>query len=347
MTNSILIAGPCAAESEEQLTATARFLQEQLNCRNMKLDYFRAGVWKPRSKPSEFKGAGKKALPWLKKIQEDYQVDVCVEVAKPEHIDLCEKYGIKTMWIGGRTTVNPFDVDELADCVRGRDLNIMVKNPVIPDLKLWMGSIERFLNAGVSKVMAIHRGFSEHRENVFRNSPLWEIPIELKVQYPEIPLICDPSHIAGDKRYLKEIAQIALDYGFDGLMLETHYRPETALSDVKQQVTPEELGELLANLIFKSPMNSPTEEKLRKQRNLIEHIDYQISLLLRKRMEVVDTIARIKVENNLPIVNPKQFKKVIENYQVNAMKDEIYQEFIKQYLDLLHQTSIKRQQNNE
>ena len=343
MSDSILIAGPCAAENEEQLLATAAGLAENLELTGQKLDYFRTGVWKPRSQPKEFKGAGKKALEWLKKVQTVYGFRVCVEVAKPEHIDACEKAGIKAVWIGSRTVVNPFVVQELADSIRGRGFTVMVKNPIIPDIKLWIGSIERFMEAGISNILAIHRGFAQQNENIFRYSPLWEIPIELKVNFPDIPLLCDPSHIAGNKKYLRQLSQIALDFGFNGLMIESHYKPQEALSDAKQQISPEELVALLNSLTFKSSLTSPVENDLRKQRTLIAHIDDQISQLFAKRMSIIDAIGKIKNENNLPLVQPQQFNKVVKTYIENGLHDENYSKFIQKFLELLHQSSIQRQ----
>ena len=347
MSNPLLIAGPCAAESEEQLMTTAGMLSKQLKAHQFELAYFRAGVWKPRSKPTEFKGAGKKAIAWLKQIEQLYGFTPCVEVAKPEHIDLCEKQGVTTFWIGARTSVNPFLTEELAEAAKGRDLTIMVKNPMVPDLKLWIGAIERFQKAAVKQVLAIHRGVADANENIFRNAPCWEMPIELKMQFPDMPLICDASHIAGNKRYLQTLSQIALDFSFDGLMLETHYNPAVALSDIQQQITPEELIHLLKSLVFKEQLNSPVEDALRKQRHLIEHIDTQINRLFQERMKVVDAIAEIKATNKLPIVDPKQFKKVKERYMKEALQDEDYITFLSQYLDLLHQTSIQRQLKHE
>ncbi|MEG2070543.1 MAG: 3-deoxy-7-phosphoheptulonate synthase, partial [Bacteroidales bacterium] len=253
----IIIAGPCSAESEEQLYCTAQQLYDHLLLSSHKLSYFRTGIWKPRSRPKEFQGAGKAALPWLNKINRDFGFPICVEVASPEHLHDCLEAGIKTVWIGSRTAVNPFVVQELADTVKGEEITVLVKNPIVPDLKLWIGNIERFLNASVKEVIAIHRGFSEKNERVYRYHPMWDIPIELKVHYPDIPIICDPSHISGNKKHIAQISQIALDYGFNGLMIETHYRPKEALSDARQQITPIELTHLLAHLSFKSTLTSP------------------------------------------------------------------------------------------
>lgn len=340
----VIIAGPCAAESKEQLFTTASQLRQQFSESEIKLSFFRVGVWKARSNPNAFKGLGEIALPWLKEISEEFDLPVCVEIAKPEHVDLCLKYGINSVWIGSRTVVNPFDVQELADALSGTDMTVMVKNPIVPDLNLWAGGIERVMKAGISKIYAIHRGFAEMKENVLRNKPLWEIPIELKVKYPEIPIICDPSHIAGNTQYIPTIAQIALDYGFNGLMIETHCCPNQALSDAEQQITPAQLYNMLHSLIFKYRNDSPDEELLRKQRNLIHDIDSQIAELLVKRMLVVDEIAVIKTLYNIPIIQSNQWNNVVKRYQKNSLPDEHYASFIEKFLELLHQQSILRQQ---
>lgn len=347
MKNNILIAGPCAAENEEQVLTTAALLSEQLSKNNFTLSYFRSGIWKPRTSPDAFSGVGEEALPWLRKVQEKYGIPVCVEAAKPEQFALCEQFGITTFWIGARTTVNPFLVEELCQAVKGRPYTIIVKNPMVPDLRLWIGAIERFQQAGIEHIIALHRGFREQTENIYRNSPSWDIPIELNVRFPDIPLICDASHIAGDKQFLREIAQLALDYNFDGLMFESHENPEKALCDARQQLTPEELVALLKSLTFKEIASSPVEQELAKLRRQIELVDNQISRLLTKRMKLVDDIAGIKAAHNLPIVEPKQFKKVIERYEKTALKDANYELFLTDFLEILHHHSIKRQQEFE
>ena len=343
MSKPIIIAGPCAVESEEQLLLTANGLNEAFSARGLSLDFFRAGVWKPRSKPDDFSGLGEEALPWLQQIQTELGIPVCVEVSASEQLDLCEKFGIKAFWIGARTAVNPFDVQEIATAARNRDFTVMVKNPMVADLKLWAGNIERFLNAGITKMMTIHRGFADSSESVYRNRPSWEIAIDLKVRFPHIPLLCDPSHIAGQRQYIAQLSQIALDYGYDGLMIESHHHPKTALSDAEQQLTPDDLAQLLSGLKFKNELSSPAENELRKQRTQIHNIDTQLSVLLNKRMQIVDSIAQIKKEHNLPVVQPEQWNKVVRMYQDNSLQDNDYQEFINNFLELLHQSSIKRQ----
>lgn len=339
----IWIAGPCAVESEEQVWATARQLYEEVRRYGLCLDYFRAGVWKPRSHPDSFPGLGEQALPWLAEIQSELGFQVCVEVLNPEHVVLCEQYGIRTVWIGARTGVNPVEVQKLANAVSHKPFTVLVKNPLVADLKLWMGNIERFLQAGVHQVMAVHRGFPDNKENVLRNAPCWEIPIALKVHYPEIPILCDPSHLCGQTTYIPQMAQIALTYGFDGLMTECHADPQNALSDAAQQLTPAQWATMASQL--KCPTNAPDRELVR-QRALLENVDHQLSQLLWQRMQIVDEIARIKREHLLPVVQPQQWQKVVERYH-QPEQDELYRRFLDQFLPLLHQYSVLRQQDDK
>jgi chorismate mutase len=339
LNNKILIAGPCAAESESQLRITA----DQINQLQIPISYFRAGIWKPRSHPNDFSGAGIEALDWLKKIKRDYNYKICVEVARGDQVQLCIDNQIDAIWIGARTTVNPFLVQEIADRVKDQPIDIFVKNPITPELKTWIGAIERIKAAGIHTIMAVHRGFSIDKEQVFRNNPMWEIPIILKSHFPDIPLLCDASHISGTIDYIPEISQIALDYGFDGLMLEVHHDPKHALSDASQQLTPEQFLHLIKSLNFKSSISTSTEMELLKHRNLIALIDTQISELLRKRMEIVDEIAKIKQSNNIALLQPEQWKSVVTKYLANALPDPEFQDFITNFLDLLHQASLKRQ----
>ena len=336
----VLIAGPCAVESEHQLFTTAELLSQEIKRTGIALDYFRAGVWKPRSNPNSFKGLGNEALPWLGEVQRGFGIRVCTEVMTAKQVDACAKAGITTLWVGARTGVNPVEVQKIADAVKEKPFTILVKNPIVPDLNLWIGNIERFLQAGVSQVIAVHRGFANGNENVYRNAPCWEIPIDLKVHYPELPILCDPSHLCGNVKWIPQVAQLALNYGFNGLMLETHYSPAEALSDASQQLTPAQWGDLIQSLTFKTDM--PNAELI-KQRALLEHVDTQLSELLAKLIEIVDEIARIKKENNLPVVQPKQWQQVTERYLKEGL-DPAYRDFLAQFLELLHQTSIQRQQ---
>ncbi len=336
----ILIVGPCAAESEQQLMTTAAQLHAERQAGGVSLDYFRAGVWKPRSHPDSFAGVGEAALPWLSEVQSRYGVPVCTEVMTARQVELCERHNIFAVWVGARTAVNPNEVQQIADAVKGKPFTVLVKNPLVPDLKLWAGNVERFLKADIRQVMAVHRGFADSNENVFRNAPRWEIPIDLKVRYPELPILCDPSHLCGQTQWIRQMAQLALVYGFNGLMMECHCQPSLALSDADQQLTPHQWVEMIRQLKFKN--NAPNRE-LMVQRALLESVDIQLSELLAKRMRIVDEVARIKKQNDLPVVQPQQWQQVRERY-LNANQDAQYKEFIEQFLEILHQNSIKRQQ---
>ncbi|MBQ6156675.1 MAG: bifunctional 3-deoxy-7-phosphoheptulonate synthase/chorismate mutase type II [Bacteroidales bacterium] len=336
----IWIAGPCAAETREQVLETARQLVEQSRLASIKLDYYRAGAWKVRSTPDSFTGAGENALPWLEEVQETWQVPVCVEVMNARQVELCAKHDIHTVWVGARTAVNPTEVQQIADAVRHSGFTVIVKNPVIPDLKLWIGNIERFLKADVRQVMAVHRGFPDAQENVYRNAPVWQIPIDLKVRMPELPILCDPSHLCGQVRWIPEVAQIAMNYGFDGLMTECHCTPQQALSDAEQQMTPMQWAEMITGLDLR---NDTPDLSLVKQRAKLENIDNQLSELLYQRMLISDEIADIKRKNHIAVVQPQQWQQVVKRY-LKHPEDSAYQEFIDKFLELLHQTSIKRQQ---
>lgn len=336
----IWIAGPCAVESREQLLTTAAQLVEQSQLIHFPLHYFRAGAWKMRSTPDSFTGAGETALPWLQEVQKTYKTPVCLEVMNAAQVDLCAKFDIHAIWIGARTAVNPSEVQQIADSVRHTDFTVMVKNPIIPDLKLWMGNIERFQQADIRNVIAIHRGFSDAQENIYRNAPLWQIPIELKVRMPELPILCDPSHLCGQVRWIPQIAQLAMNYGFNGLMTECHHNPSCALSDAAQQMTPAEWANMLSHLDLRT---DAADIALVKHRSLLENIDYQLSELLYQRMKLVDEIADIKRENHIAVVQPKQWQQVVKRYQKHT-DDPEYQNFLKKFLELLHQSSIERQQ---
>lgn len=335
----IWIAGPCAAESREQILTTAEQLMTCSQEAGFELNYFRAGAWKVRSIPDCFTGAGEAALPWLQEIQIMHHIPVCVEVMNARHVELCAKHDIHAIWVGARTCVNPIEVQQIADAVKHSDFTVMVKNPMIPDLKLWMGNINRFLQADIQKVMAIHRGFTDAKENVYRNAPVWQLPIELKVQMPELPILCDPSHLSGNAHWVAEIAQVAMTYGFNGLMVECHCQPETALSDRGQQITPTEWAKMIAKLDLRS--DTP-DLSLVKQRSILESIDNQLSELLYQRMTVADEIGKIKRQQHIAVVQPQQWQEVVKRYNKHQ-EDADFQEFIEKFLELLHQTSIKRQ----
>ena len=335
----IWIAGPCAAESREQLLDTAAQLVEQAREKGISLHYFRAGAWKVRSSPDSFSGAGETALPWLQEVQNTYQIPVCVEVMNAHQVELCAKYDIQAIWVGARTSVNPVEVQQIADAVKHSAFTVLIKNPMIPDLKLWIGNIERFLQADIQQVMAVHRGFPDVQENIFRNAPFWNIPIELKVQMPELPILCDPSHLCGKVEWIPEVAQLAMNYGFNGLMVECHPHPEQALSDAGQQMTPIEWADVISRLDLR---NDTANLNLVKQRSTLENIDNQISTLLYQRMKIIDEIAEIKRKNHIAVVQPQQWQQVVKRYEKHP-EDASYQEFIEHFLELLHQYSIERQ----
>lgn len=335
----IWIAGPCAAESREQLLATVAELMEQSALVGVRLDYFRAGIWKVRSVPGSFCGAGEEALPWLQEVQRTYGVPACVEVMSARQLELCAAYGIRTVWVGARTCVNPTEVQQIADAVQGSDFTVLVKNPMIPDLRLWEGNIERFLKAGIRQVMAVHRGFTDAQENIYRNAPLWQIPIDLKVHLPELPILCDPSHLCGQVRWIPQVAQLAMNYGFNGLMIECHHNPAQALSDAEQQLTPAQWATLVSGLDLRA---NAADLDLVKQRSLLENVDNQLSELLYQRMMLVDEIAEIKKAKHIAVVQPKQWQEVVKRYQKHP-EDTAYQKFLEKFLELLHQSSIERQ----
>ena len=335
----IWIAGPCAAESREQLLDTAAQLVEQAREKGISLHYFRAGAWKVRSFPNSFSGAGETALPWLQEVQNIYQIPVCIEVMNAHQVELCAKHDIHAVWVGARTSVNPVEVQQIADAVKHSAFNVLIKNPMIPDLKLWIGNIERFLQADIQQVMAVHRGFPDVQENIYRNAPFWHIPIELKVQMPELPILCDPSHLCGKVEWIPEVAQLAMNYGFNGLMVECHSHPKDALSDAGQQMTPSEWADMISRLDLR---NDTANLNLVKQRSTLENIDNQISTLLYQRMKIVDEIAEIKRKNHIAVVQPQQWQQVVERYEKHK-EDSDYQLFIEKFLQLLHQSSIDRQ----
>lgn len=335
----IIIAGPCSAESKEQVLSTARQIKE-----NGKVRFFRAGVWKPRTRPGSFEGIGEKALEWLAEAKQQTGLKTCVEVATPKHIKLAVESGVDALWIGARTVSNPFSVQELADALRNYDIPVMVKNPINPDIELWIGAIERIHKAGIDKIAAIHRGFYPFEKTNLRNIPKWEIPIELKTRYPNLPLINDPSHIAGDTKFIKEIVHKAIDINFDGLMIETHITPHKALSDSKQQITPEELKDLLNTFSFKkSFVLKPEQQELEYLREKIDSIDKQMLELLSKRMNIIEQIGEYKKNNNIAVFQLKRWKEIINQRLEFGKELNLSPEFIKQILEIIHKESIMRQ----
>ncbi len=336
----IVISGPCSAESEKQVLSTAVAL-----AKTGKVDALRAGIWKPRTRPNSFEGMGEPALKWLKDAGNATGLPVTTEVANAQHVDLALKYGIDILWIGARTTVNPFSVQEIADALKGVDIPVMVKNPVNPDLQLWIGALERINQAGITKIAAIHRGFSSFEKSPFRNSPKWELPIELKTLCPDLPIICDPSHIAGNRELLSFISQKALDLAMDGIMVEAHIHPQTAMSDADQQITPERLAVILGDLVVRESVskNSEFKNQLDQLRKIIDELDEEIVQKLSSRMKIAEKIGAYKRDQNVTILQVKRWEEISNRWLALAQALGLNDEFTKKLLQLIHKESIRMQ----
>jgi len=335
----LIISGPCSAESEEQVIETARLLADS------KVKIFRAGIWKPRTRPDTFEGLGSVALPWIKRVKEETGMLTAIEVANVWHLKEALKYGVDIVWVGARTTANPFAVQELADGLRGLDIPVFIKNPINPDIELWIGAFERLNKAGIKKLAAIHRGFSYYGHSPYRNMPQWEIPIELKRRIPELPIITDPSHICGNRDLLFSISQTAMDLDFDGLFIESHYKPETALSDKDQQITPDELKTLLAGLIHrKSEIDNTRQlESLTEYRRQIDHWDTELIRVLRNRMSISEEIGKYKKKENITILQTERWSEILEDRLAKARQLGMSDQFIIQIFKQIHQESISFQ----
>lgn len=336
----LIIAGPCSAETEEQVLLTAQGIRDIPG-----LKYFRAGVWKPRTRPNSFEGNGEKALPWLQRVKTELGLPTIVEVATADHTELCLKHGIDAVWLGARTTVNPFTVQEIADALRGVDIPVLIKNPINPDLKLWMGAIERVSGAGISRMAAIHRGFQSGETTVYRYAPKWDIAIELMAEMPNLPVICDPSHITGKRSMIAETAQKAMDLGMHGLMIETHPDPDNAWSDAAQQVTPARLKEILAGLsIRKYTSNDPIfDNELERLRRMVDSIDEELLEVIAKRMRLIEKIGKYKSENNITIFQPQRLSEIRDTRTDFGQKLQLEEDFIRKILKDLHDESIRFQ----
>lgn len=337
----LIIAGPCSAETEEQVLETAIRLKK-----TGKIDILRAGIWKPRTSPGSFEGVGAKGLPWLVEAKKQTGIPTTVEVANAKHVELCLEFDIDVLWIGARTTVNPFAVQEIADALRGIDIPVMVKNPINPDLALWLGSVERIKKAGIKNIAAIHRGFSNLAEKYYRNRPQWQIAIEFMRQSPDIPLICDPSHICGRRDILKDVSQKALDLDYDGLMIESHITPDDAWSDAAQQITPEALGSMLDSLIVREDYqdNAPIQTQLEYLRKEIDNIDDELVDLLNNRMKIAREIGLYKKENNITILQSKRWNEIINRVRAKAEQFRLGDDFVLRYLHAIHDESINQQE---
>ncbi len=336
----LIIAGPCGAESYEQVIETAK----QLHALN-KISLFRAGVWKPRTRPNAFEGRGEEALKWLQEVQKQFNLKTTVEVANAQHVELALKYKVDVLWIGARTTVNPFSVQEIADVLKGVNIPVMIKNPVNADVQLWLGAIERINNAGITNIAAIHRGFHFYGKNKYRNMPLWQLPIELKTILPHLPIICDPSHISGNTELIPHVAQKALDLGMDGLMIESHNNPKVALSDAQQQLTPSELNNLVDKLIIRNQATKNAEaiNDLELLRNLIDEIDDELLSILKKRNQVVQQIGNYKKEHHITIFQLQRWQHILKTRAQLAEKIGLNRSYIEKLCQLLHDESIKVQ----
>ena len=336
----LLIAGPCSAETEEQVMNTAKELAE-IN----KVSIFRAGIWKPRTRPNSFEGVGISGLKWLRNVKKETGMMVATEVANEKHVYEALKYGIDMLWIGARTSVNPFTVQEIADALKGVDVMVFVKNPINPDIELWTGAIERIAKAGIRRLGAIHRGFSSYEKTTYRNQPNWQLPIELRRRIPNLPMLCDPSHIAGAREYIYEISQKAMDLNYDGLIIESHIDPDKALSDASQQLTPNDLREVMSRLILRntSPSDPRLLDVLGELRQQIDIFDDYLLDLMEKRMKVSETIGHYKKENNITILQSTWWDEIVKRVMIKGKIKGLSAEMIDTIFKAIHQESINHQ----
>ena len=336
----LIISGPCSAETRDQVVNTCQQVAD-----TGKVHTLRAGIWKPRTRPNSFEGVGEEGLKWLAEAKETTGLPITTEVAKGEHVELCLKYGVDVLWIGARTTVNPFSVQEIADALKGIDIPVMVKNPINPDLQLWIGALERVSHAGITKLAAIHRGFSSHAQTPFRNEPMWQLPVQLKTMLPEIEIICDPSHIAGSRDIIPLIAQKALDLDMDGLMIESHIQPKLALSDAKQQVKPNALDRILSELVFRNPntVNADFKNHLEDLRGMIDEIDENIIQQFATRMNIAEQIGLYKKDNAVTILQVNRWSEIIQDRITMGKALGLTDKFINKLLNIIHEESIERQ----
>ena len=331
----LVIAGPCSAETEEQVIETAR----ELAAEGFKL--FRAGLWKPRTKPGGFEGVGVDGIAWLQRVKRETGMYTATEVATRKHVLAALEGGIDMIWIGARTTANPFAMQEIADALRGHDIPVLVKNPVSPDLELWIGAIERIYNAGIRRIGAIHRGFTSIDKSLYRNHPMWAIPIELHRRLPRLPIFCDPSHIGGKRELIAPLSQQAMDLGFDGLIIEAHCSPDCAWSDKAQQVTPEALAYIIRNLVIRD--ESITTESLTELRSQIDKLDDQLLELLSRRMRVSRDIGQYKKEHNMPVLQTQRYEELLARRTGQAGQMGMDREFMRTVLQAIHEESIRQQ----
>ena len=334
-TRPIVIAGPCSAETEEQVLTTAR----QLFKNGIKI--FRAGIWKPRTKPGGFEGVGEVGLPWLAHVKEELGMLTSTEVATPAHVEAALQHGIDLLWIGARTVVNPFAMQELADVLRGTDIPVLVKNPVNPDLELWIGGLQRLNDAGVRRLGAIHRGFSSYDKRIYRNPPLWHIPIELRRRIPNLPIFGDPSHTGGSRELIAPLCQQAMDLGYDGLIIESHCRPDTAWSDASQQVTPDVLALICEKLVIREVTDRT--ENLESMRKQIDECDNALLDLLARRMRICREIGAYKRDHNMTIVQTNRYSEILDKRGAQGSLCGVNARFVRELFELIHEESIAQQ----
>ncbi|WP_299012692.1 bifunctional 3-deoxy-7-phosphoheptulonate synthase/chorismate mutase type II [uncultured Polaribacter sp.] len=336
----LVIAGPCSAETEEQVLKIAHELKDS------DVNYYRAGIWKPRTRPGNFEGVGALGLGWLKKVKEETGMRTCTEVANAAHCKLALENDVDLLWIGARSTVSPFIMQEIADALQGTDKIVLVKNPVNPDLALWLGGIERLYTAGIKNLGAIHRGFSTYEKSKYRNNPEWQLAIEFQNKFPDLPLINDPSHITGKRDMIFDVSQTALDLNFDGLMIETHFDPENAWSDAAQQVTPDTLKQIMVDLKIKKETETSADyrESLENLRAQINVVDDQLIDLLGKRMQVADKIGALKKEKNVAVLQSKRWNEILGNMVLEGNGKGLSEEFILKMFKAIHQESINHQE---
>jgi chorismate mutase len=335
----ILISGPCSAETEEQVMETAHRLAKT------RTQIYRAGIWKPRTRPGTFEGVGVDGLKWLKRVKEETSLKTSTEVANAKHVFEALKYGVDVLWIGARTTVNPFAVQEIADALEGVDIPVMIKNPINPDVELWIGAIERIAKAGITRMAAIHRGFSSYAETKYRNAPNWQIPIDLKRRRPDLPVICDPSHIAGKSELLQEVSQRAMDLNFEGLIIESHINPKEAWSDARQQITPEELDTLIKNLVLRqmNPGSQGFLQQLEGYRSEIDRLDDELLRVFESRMKVVENIGQCKKDMGVTILQSGRWDSILAKSFAAGAEKGLSEDFIRTIFTAIHQESINKQ----
>lgn len=339
---NLVIAGPCSAETPEQITQIANEMND-----SFVPNIFRAGIWKPRTRPGNFEGIGKEGLSWMEIVREKLNIPITVEVANAKHVEEALAAGIEILWIGARTTVNPFSVQEICDSLKGVDIPVMVKNPINPDLALWKGALERLNKAGITKLAAIHRGFSSSIKTKYRNTPEWGYAVRLKEELPDLPIICDPSHIGGKRDLIHEVSQQAYNLGLDGLMVETHHDPDNAWSDAKQQVTPARLKEIINSLVLRESITKRPElmNELERLRESVDIIDAQILDLLAQRFEQIEAIGDYKRQNNLTVFQQDRWETVTNNRVEMGKGKNMSESFMRAFLDAIHTESLKKQES--